>query len=246
MDCDVVAAAAGRVRIKSAGGAHSRFVLVSTYHPSKGVKRKIVSNNTRYGKSWASREQITDADKQDFLLWIETGLSTGGGSTRRALHVVNSAPPLATRSSARLDAVKMSKTVSISSKTCAPLEVEQGVLQCVEFLVKSVMHLAKWHVSDNRICKRNRVPGKRGHKTSPSTARGLRRCSFLTGRMRAPKLTQRRSKGYAYRSAVLQRLAAARAEENLEWLLEQHHRLATLIARQDLLQLLPDGMWSSE
>lgn len=61
--------------------------------------------------------------------------------------------------------------------------------------------------------------------------------------MRAAKLTQRKreSKGYLHRSRVLHRAAAAGAEEDMDWLHVQKHRLATIVAQQDLQKLLPDG-----
>lgn len=138
-----------------------------------------------------------------------------------------------------------SEVVTLVRNDVADLVVERSVVQCVNFLVHLVAHQARFHglVVDqhNRV---NSVPGKQRHKGIVVHVSRAPRTGLLTKRMRAANLTQRKrsSKGFAYRHEVLQRLAAARAEHDLEWLQYHCQRLATLVARQDLYELLPEGV----
>lgn len=76
-----------RVQIKNAGGIHRRFVVVVEYVPRKGQKALIRSNHLRYGKSWATREEITEEDKLEFVNWINSHLATDGvGGHRLRTH----------------------------------------------------------------------------------------------------------------------------------------------------------------
>lgn len=246
MTADGGASLAGsRVRIKCAGGCHGRFVLVAQYAPRKGIKKLIQSNHTAYGKSWASSKEIEDSDKAAFLQWINTELAHGGGSKRRAS--VTSLP-LASRSSVRLDECLMHSTVPIATDQ-AELQIEAGVLQCMKFLVENVVFRAR-HDEELRDKTRtkviHRVPGKRGHAKTRMTTPGISlqrfasRCITKRYRLQA-KLSQRRSRGHHYRKGILKRAATAKAEEDLEWLMFHKHRLATVVARQSLHDLLPEG-----
>lgn len=127
-------------------------------------------------------------------------------------------------------------------------DVEQAVLMCVKYIIDSVVYQARARQRVEGLWPRviHHVPGKRGHRKtevrawySQRDASGL----VLTRRMRA-RLTQRKreSKGYNYRDQKLKRAAAARAERDLEWLQVHGLRLATIVARQDLGLLLPEGM----
>lgn len=215
-----------RVHIKNAGGWSSRFILVADHCPRKGHKKKIYSNHPGYGKSWQTREEISQADMDNFVMWLGRGLSTGG-AVSRPLSSEPEALVLATRTSSRVDTMRRMSVCMAADHQ--PVEIEEEVVRCVQFLVAQVIHGAKLQADMGAIRKEKRVPYLR---------RGL---AAVTGRRRARKLTQRRSKGYAYRAAVLQRAAAIRAEQNLEWLQIQKQRLATVIARQDLHALLPEG-----
>lgn len=126
--------------------------------------------------------------------------------------------------------------------------MEQSVLQCVRFLVHSVVYRSRLGVDGLRI---NYVPSKRRSKTMEASASMASQShpfpGLITKRMRAVKfLTQRKrtSRGYQYRQDVLKRRAALRAEEDLQWLECQCTRLATIVARQEQLELLPEGVCS--
>lgn len=229
------------VRIRNAGGLNSRLVLVTHYVPRKGHKRTIQSNHTRYGKSWASRQEITKGDKLAFLQWVNTGLSNpgvGGSSTRL--------PPWLTESASRSSARLQNNLVAVvHSCDQVVAHVEGAVLQCLKHVVDMVVRQARFHSVG--VLQRGRyVPGKRSHqKTDVVSASAVYRPLRMTRRMRAAprKLTQRKrgSKGYNYRDSVLKRAHAARVEQDVEWLQRQRHRLATVVARQDLHELLPEG-----
>lgn len=229
-----------RIQIKNAGGIHRRFVIVVEYAPRKGHKVLIRSNHRKYGKSWATREEITEEDQVQFVSWINNHLATDGvGGHRPRTH--SHAVVLASRSSKRRDA-----DVATVRLGAAEVVVEQSVLQCVRFLVHSVVYRSRLGIDGLRI---NYVPSKRHSKTmlaSTSTAsRSHPFSGLITKRMRAVKyLTQRKrtSKGYQYRQEVLKRRAALKAEEDLQWLECQCTRLATLVARQQQLELLPEGV----
>lgn len=229
-----------RLRIDDAGGVNRRFVLAAEYLPRSGKKRKVIKSNYRmYGKSWASREEITLADKQEFVEWINSKLATGGGSRQRA----PKASEMAMRSSMRMH----DKMTSV--RICGTdLVVELGVVQCVKYLVDNVVHAFRHGQRLNRV---NYVPSKRRHKTATSRMEQVLQgprwgADHLTSRMRraAKRLTQRKreSRGYAYRNEKLQERSARKVEEDLAWLQVEERRLATLISRQDLEELLPEGM----
>lgn len=228
-----------RIYIKNAGGSYGRFVLVVEYAPRKGQKKMVRSNHLRYGKSWAAREEISEEDKQAFIQWVshELAIDGVGGSRQRRLSTT-----LPSRSSSRSDGALT------AVRTCvADMVVEQSVLHCVKFLIHSVVQQARLGIDGLRT---NFVPAKpRQYKTNvaackpPSSARSWH-MGVMTKRMRAAaRLTQRKrkSRGFNYRSGVLLRLAAARAEADQLWLNAQQERLATIVARQHLYELLPDG-----
>lgn len=239
-------AALERVRIKSAGGLHEHFVLFITYAPSKGTKKRICSNDRRYRKSWASAAEITLQDKIDFVEWLRTGLARGGGSRKSR---GDESTSLALRSSTRVETA----SVSLPFAGYTDFQVSQAVWACVRSLIEKVCRKALWHQEQMPARSKHCVPSKpRQHhlKTlhvkprhpSATLEACYRRCrGMISKRYRAANLTQRRSRAYAYRTERLRRAAAFRAEENLQWL--QHHqmRLATIIARQELLELLPEG-----
>lgn len=231
-----------RVRIQSAGGWNERFIIHVEYFPRSGLKsKKIKSNHPGYGKSWATRAEITKADEDEFLAWINNGLSTGGGSVRRPSPCLTSeGPRFATRSSSRID-VAPCKEVRIGDAHMG--NVQEAVLRCVNYLVDSVIRYNRHGKEVGSIDKVRYVKGKHRHKDKTvAQLRFSSRPSFITGRSRATKLTQRRCRGFAYRREVLQRNKATKAEADLQWLLEQEQRLATIVSRQNLYALLPDGM----
>lgn len=234
-----------RIFIKNAGGYYGRFVLVAEYAPRKGQTKKVRSNHLRYGKSWATREEIQDEDKLAFVKWVDSELATDGVGGNRLWRPSPSHLHLPCRSSVRSDGALT------SVRTCvADVVVEQSVVSCVNFLVHSVAQQARLGIDGLRV---NLVPAKARHnktnvatfKPSASYHRSWTTGRFMTRQMRAAKLTQRKrkSKGFQYRSGVLQRLAAARAEADQQWLQAQQERLATIVARQNLYELLPDGAW---
>lgn len=234
------------VKIKNAGGQNSRLVLVTQYIPRKGHKKTVYSNHVKYGKSWATRQEITEADKSAFVHWVNTGLANrgvGGSSTRLPPWLVASA----SRSSARLD---QSQAAILRESGQGVALVEDAVLQCVKTLVHMVVKQARYHiVAPLQRSSMNCVPGKRKHdKTDVGAASAVYRPLSMTKRMRAAprRLTQpkRTSKGFNYRNNKLKRAAAAKAEEDLEWLQVQRHRLATLVARQACVEMLPDGAFA--
>lgn len=233
-----------RVRVRNAGGLHSRHVLVANYFPRKGQMKKVQSNHKKYGKSWATAEEITKADKLAFLAWIENGLSNkgvgGSGNARAQPSSLASA-----RSSARI--ANNIRSVCIGAHSV--VHIEEAVVQCVRYLVHTVARQARC-LADRPLQQRvNHVAGKRRNKTSmASRSSACARPLLMTRRMKAAKLTQRKreSKGYLYRSRVLYRAAAARLEEDLDWLHIQKHRLATIVAQQDLQKLLPEGAAATE
>lgn len=235
---DAAARKTDAVRIKSAGGYHARYILYAEYAPGKGTKKYVMSNHPRCGMTWATKEEITDADKLAFVEWINTKLARGGSN----YHIQGAArvpPPLASRSSMRVDAVVMQKHAASLSDAA---DVERAVLQCVKYLIHNVVHRARH--SDNSIARTriNFVPGKARQNRTKVITTSFTRTTGLTKRMRAAKrLTQRRSRGYSYRLMVLKRAAASRSEEDLGWLETNSYRLKTLIARQDIHKLLPEG-----
>lgn len=226
-----------RVYVKCAGGLHSRYVLLIEYAPSaRGAKKRIQSNHPRYGKSWASKEDICDSDKADFVHWVNHSLARGGGGKRRAHAEV-------VRSSSRVDKSSMQKPVRVlMSGDGTDFEVEHGVLQCVQGLIHNVIHQTR-HGGDGLQMQRriNYVEGKRRRKTEVATLPQPFWAGRLTKRMKRARLTHRRAKGYAYRVAALQRASAKKTEEDLDWLQIHEPRLATIVARQCLHELLPEG-----
>lgn len=91
------------------------------------------------------------------------------------------------------------------------------------------------------------VQGKRRCKTKvDQPVRRPYREGRLTKRMRKANLSQRKrkSKGYDFRNERLQRASAQKSEQDLEWLDVQQRRLATIIARRDTHELLPEGAFS--
>lgn len=233
------------LRIDDAGGVNRRFIITAEYLPRSGKKKKTVkSNNTRYGKSWATKEEIGDAEKAAFLEWIHAGLARGGGSRQR----VHKELGLASRSSDRIN-----QQMTSMCTTVADVVVERGVAQCVKYIIDNVVHRAR----HGGVSKINYVPSKRHHRTSvlESSAQLLRRpwgeAWVARPKKNAPcrrRLVQRKrqSKGFEYRVGVLSRRRIAKEDEDLEWLQTHEHRLATIIARQDLHELLPDGMTSQK
>lgn len=231
---DQLLLAESRIRIRNAGGKFGRFVIAADYAPRKGNVKTLLSNHPSYGKSWATLEEINDADKVAFVKWINMHLARGGGHRRRP----SCALPLAfeRRSSRRCDEA---------------MTVEQAVLNCVRFLVHNVIHRSR-HDSDE-MQRVNFVVGKRrrgSKKTDVSNLIATRHASYVkwvrrtTKRVRAAALQRRKrtGKGYAYRALRLKRLAAIRAEQDLAWLQFHDNRLATLVARQECGKLLPDGL----
>lgn len=121
------------LRVDDAGGINRRFVLAADYLPRSGKKRKTIKSNYRaYGKSWASREEITDSDREEFVTWINTKLASGGGSRLRP----PKSPQVASRSSLRLD-----KQMTLVCTPATDLVVERAVVQCLKFLVDNVIHV---------------------------------------------------------------------------------------------------------
>lgn len=232
--------ARARVRVKNAGGLHSRFVLVSEYKPAKGQKKLVQSNHLRYGKSWATKEEINDDDKAAFVDWVNSGFARGGSAFKKRMPGLVQ-PSLPVRSSCRVDVAVMQSQVCIATSG-GELVVEQGVLQCVKALVNKVIHQGRWlHCSDAPTKAINIVAGKpRRHESrviiSPHPRTGI------TKRLRPILFTHRKSRGYYHRQRKLELAAASRAEDDLEWLEAQSLRLATLLARQSLHELLPEGV----
>lgn len=226
-----------RIYVKCAGGLHGRYILLVEYAPSaRGARKRVQSSHPRYGKSWARKEDIGDSDKNDFIHWVNHGLARGGGGKRRA--------PLereSVRSSTRVDECMMQKHMRVSGMHGSEgMQIEQGVIQCMNSLIMSVIHQAR-QGGDGVVQKLNFVERKRRHKTEVAVLPSYWPRRRLTKRMKRAKLTQRRARGYAYRVQVLQRAAASRAEADLEWLSIHNNRLATIVARQSLLELLPEG-----
>lgn len=234
-----------RIYIKNAGGVNHRFVLYLEYAPTERGKRKRVHSNTpSYGKSWESKEQITQGDKHDFVRWVNSAMATGGG--RKAGHLSRGRPPAGPlRSSERVGA----RLVAADGCFSANIVVEKAVLQCVQLLVHTVERQSRWDFGDRpaQLQVVNRVASKRRHAKAhigarDSTPHRQYRAGMLTKRMQRARLSQRKSRGYLYRRGYLQDFAARRMEANLSWLQAHQHRLATIIARQDLHKLLPEGM----
>lgn len=241
-----------RIRIKDAGGLHTHFVLVAEYQPrrSSKQKRRIQSNNPRYGKSWSSKEEITLDDKVEFANWINAGLAQGGGSK------LKSRGELPIRSSNRMLYANVTRRNVVA--LTQGLHVEPEVLECVEFLVYNTIYKSR-HDGEGLVSKVNHVIGKRRHvsrqlhiKTRVISApqgaspprRGRPGLSGMTTRMRrAVKLNQRKSKSrsYQYREKKLRCAEALKNEGNLQWLEANKMRLATLVARQQMSELLPEG-----
>ena len=91
------------VMVVSAGGVHADTILRVRYRPRIDRRNsKLVSSNGTYGKTWNDQSgPPTAEDQQDFLHWIESGMSVGhlGGSSP----LPTDAPPQpAARSSSRL------------------------------------------------------------------------------------------------------------------------------------------------
>lgn len=241
--CDI-ALAASHVRIKNAGGQNSRFVLYAVYAPARGVRKRIFSNNVRFGKSWPTKEEITESDKEEFVRWISCGLARGGGGQN---HREAKDGPVA-RSSARVDGMVRQSTVPISSVSPST-EIEYGVLQCVQKLVQKIVDQSRFLQCGNpqAACRKRVAPKQRPHCrvhiTAPASfeASSRRFRSFVAKHFSSKRLTHRRSHGYHYRKERLRRAAAVKAEEDVEWLRRHENRLATVIARQDLHELLPEG-----
>lgn len=229
-----------RVWVRNAGGARSRFVLVADFFPRHGQKKRLQSNDLKYGKSWATAEEITRADKLAFLDWIDNKRSNkgvGGNARARA----SSEGATATRTSARIGIAFR----DVCTRDKDVIRVEEAVMQCVNFLVHTVVRQSR-SISHRQTPPRlHRVASKRRcRKTDSAALLSARSLPILmTKRMKAAKLTQRKreSKGYQYRLGVLKRAAACRAEQDMGWLHHHRHRLATVVARQCLQELLPDG-----
>lgn len=236
---------ASRLRTRCAGGKHGRIVLVTEYVPRKGQKKTIQSNHKGYGKSWATEGEIKPQDKLAFVRWIEEEMSRGGGSHGRAAQ----ARSLPCRSSSRMEGLM---TV-VRTTNAHVLLIEHAVARCIQFLVDNVVHRAR-HDGAAAANQINFVPSKRRQKTSCSTTAssfyGLwanRAVHKASRRQRKGRLTQkkRESWSYNYRNGLLRLLAASRAEQDLDWLGTHLFRLATIVARQDLRELLPEGMAST-
>lgn len=229
-----------RVLVKNAGGHHTRFVLVVRYKPRKGNKTQLIhSNHWKYGKAWASPRDIKVSDKLAFLDWIDKSLAAGGGSKARD----SREQVVASRRSARLDG-----TMSVVRVQEDDIMVEEAVLLCLKALVDQVVRFARCSNVHDSLQRSVNIVGSKVRRKTDMTGVIMRTCPFsvlMTRRMRAvsSRLTQRKrgSKGYAYRNGVLKRAAAFRVEQDLEWLQFHQNRLATIIARQDLRELLPEG-----
>ena len=70
-----------QIRVQKAGGIGGRYKLVLKYAPRKGKLKDAVSNDPRYQKTWATAEEITDADRDAFREWVDTKMSRGGGAS---------------------------------------------------------------------------------------------------------------------------------------------------------------------
>lgn len=241
---------AGNLRIKEAGGYKRRVILIADYVPRVGVKKSIRSNHVSYGKSWASREEITDEDGAEFIRWINTGLARGGGCNILLPRACPSAE-MPRRSSLRVQD-QLTVVHKCNKEDVSSVVVEQAVIHCVNFLVHNVVHRARYD-DTSRI---HHVTGKRsrskGQMVSTSTSSFhrfvslmKRRQETMAQRRKAVKLTQRKrgSKGYGYRNSFLMGARAAKMEHDLGWLEAQEQRLATVVARQTLHELLPEGAW---
>lgn len=238
--------AISHVRIKNAGGKYGRFVLVADYAPRKGHKKTIQSNHVSYGMSWATREQISESDKKDFVSWIDTSLGNGGGSTERKALYASAFLTLQRRTSLRLN----DKLTCVLRDDARDLIVERAVAQCVCFLVHNVVIRARHAECGGTSSHIHFVPSKRKPKTkvivktANSSSIFCRWTNHITRRMlHAKKLTQRKRCGRSYlrRDGKLKREAASKAESDLLWLETHQLRLATICARQTLCELLPDG-----
>lgn len=229
-----------KIAIKNAGGAYSRFVLAAWYRPrtGRGQSKRIQSNNPRYGKSWASKNEIQESDKLEFLRWINTDLARGGQGKDRCRAAKMSTP--ASRTSSRV-AQLMQVPIQIPITAGHAVAIEQGVVQCVKELVHKVVYGAHYW-GDGRAVVVHHVLGKRRRKTETNTVRPPPK-RLIAKRMTRPRLTQRRAHKYRYRSRILRLQAAAKAEEDLSWLQTHQQRLGTIIARQDLHELLPEGVF---
>lgn len=149
---------------------------------------------------------------------------------------------LPSRSSDRLDAFAHNSRF-ITTGSGSSQWIHGSVVDCVNFLVNTVVLRAR-HSSEGRVDKMYYVAGKRCRRKIDAqlpSASSQRRAGLITGRMRAAALTQRRSRGCEYRREKLRRQAAEKRAVDLEWLSAQTRRLATVLARRDLHELLPDG-----
>lgn len=226
-----------RISIINAGGVNARFALMAYYSPRTGQTKRVKSNDLRYGKTWATKTEISKADMVDFLNWIQNDRARGGqGANRgRAGHLPTTTP----RTSSRVAQLVQART-PIHTSSGARFEVEQAVVQCVKYLIDKVAYRARYW-GDSGVPKVNQVQSKRRRRKTDVKAPARYHFTLPGRRMTRPRLTQRRARGYRYRTSVLIRQGAAKAEDDVNWLLVHELRLATKIARQELHELLPEG-----
>ena len=98
-------AAGNNILVQKAGGIGGRYKLVLKYTARKGQQKDAVSKDPRYQKTWATAEEITDADRAAFREWVETKMSRGGGASLKRARS-GSPAALPSRSSARLDSLE--------------------------------------------------------------------------------------------------------------------------------------------
>lgn len=236
-----------RVRLQHAGGNQNRFVIAAEYAPRKGQKKWVHSNHVRYGKVWSSKEDIGRADVEQFIDWIRHELARGGGSKAKVVRGLSPAPTWRNNRRGNENAAHLVHSPLSSSALPREAQIQKEVHACVEFLIFNIVHEAR-HAGEEiklkqvRCVKSKLRPHDKTNLISAVCDRSRPRSSGVTKRMRlAFKLTQRKSNRYEYRTRALKLRAAAREELSLAYVAMHKLRLATIVARQDLHELLPEG-----
>ena len=115
------------VRVIPAGGFNGGYILALSYKARvRDRKADVAHSNGRYGKRWRTREEITQADMDNFRKWVDNGMATGGGSSSKRSRS-ESPLQLPTRSSSRVDGVEAKRSRQISPQpVLLPADAERA------------------------------------------------------------------------------------------------------------------------
>ena len=220
------------VMVVSAGGVHADTILRVRYRPRIDRRNsKLVSSNGTYGKTWNDQSgPPTAEDQQDFLHWIESGMSVGhlGGSSP----LPTDAPPQpAARSSSR-----------ISDKVAARFAgLEAEVKRCVDNLVDKVVTAAG-------RCRHSIRSAKRCLADPPAALAGPVCRAHARVRKRIASgcaaLSLRQAKRKQERREKAAELLQHKLTVNAEWLQEQIERISHALMSDTEAVLLPEGDYS--